>query len=125
MPYQTPSDGLVTGTVSAVGAPAGGFSSRVRACDAAPTSLCSGELDASVQSDGTYQLALPPGTWWVSGVVDVFGFGSTGSEAVSPPRQVTVAAGSHLVERLHRRSLLSPAPIPAADRPPSRRRPAG
>ncbi len=99
VPYQTPSDGLVTGTVSVVGAPAGGFSSSVRACDEAPTSLCSGELDASVQSDGTYQLALPPGTWWVSGVVDVFGFGSTGSEAVSPPRQVTVAAGSHLVER--------------------------
>ena len=99
LPYQTPSDGLLTGTVSAVGAPAGGFGSRVRACDAAPTSLCSGELDAQVQPDGTYQLALPPGTWWVSGVVDVYGFGSTGSESVSPPRQVTVAAGSHLVER--------------------------
>jgi hypothetical protein len=98
MIYQAPTDGVLTGTVSVVGAPAGAFLSTVRACDAAPTSLCSGEVDAQVQSDGTYQLPLPPGTWWVSGVVDVFGVGTTGSESVSPPREVTVAAGSHLIE---------------------------
>ncbi len=96
LPYQRPADGVLTGRVSVIGAPLGGFSSRVRACDTAPTSLCSGEVDAVVQSDGTYQLQLPPGTWWVSGVVDVFGAGTTGSESVSPPRPVTVTAGSHL-----------------------------
>ena len=98
MLYQNPTDGVLSGKVSVIGAPVGGFTSTVRACDAPPTSLCSGEVDAQVQSDGTYALALPPGTWWVSGVVDVFGPGTTGSESVSPPRQVTVVAGSHLLE---------------------------
>jgi hypothetical protein len=99
MPYQEPTGAVLSGKVSVIGAPVGGFTSRVRACDAAPTGSCSGEVDAQVQSDGTYQLPLPPGSWWVSGVVDVFGAGTTGSESVSPPRQVTVVAGSHLLER--------------------------
>ena len=98
MLYQGPTVGVLSGKVSVIGAPVGGFTSTVRACDAPPTSLCSGEVDAQVQSNGSYQLPLPPGTWWVSGVVDVFGVGTTGSESVSPPRQVTVVAGSHLLE---------------------------
>jgi hypothetical protein len=97
VPYQRPAGGVLTGRVSVIGPPLGAFTSRVRACDSVPTSLCSGEVDAQVQSDDTYQLQWPPGTWWVSGVVDVFGAGTPGSESVSPPRQVTVTAGSHLL----------------------------
>jgi len=100
MPYQTPDDGLVTGVVNVVGAPLYDFQTEVRACSAPPTGSCSGEQLTYVESsDGSYQLLLAPGTWWVSGVVDVYGFGPNTTETVSPPREITVTAGSRTVER--------------------------
>ncbi len=34
---------------------------------------CTNEVDAFLGPNGTYQLDLPPGTWWVQGVVYVYG----------------------------------------------------
>lgn len=100
VPYQTPSVGAVSGKVSVTGAPLGGFSAGVRACKAAPVaSSCPGEQDAEVQADGSYQLALAPGTWWVSGFAYVYGSGLEATEVFSPSRQVTVVAGSKVTER--------------------------
>jgi len=98
MPYQTPDVGMVTGAVSVTGAPQYGFYSGVRACNAAPTTSCPGEVDASSQLDGSYQLSLPPGTWWISGVAYLYTTGLS-TEVATTPRPITVSAGSHAVER--------------------------
>jgi hypothetical protein len=99
VPYQTPDDGLVTGLVRVTGAPLYDYQALVRACSAPPAGTCSDEEDSYVNGDGTYQLPLPAGTWWVSGVVDVYGSGPDTTETVSPPQEVTVTAGSKTVLR--------------------------
>jgi hypothetical protein len=98
LPYQTPSTGVVTGKVVVIGAPTNGFQSGVRACSSLPSGTsCSNEQDAFNQSGGLYKLSLAPGTWWVSGFVDVFGFISL-NETTTAPIVVTVTAGSHTIE---------------------------
>jgi hypothetical protein len=99
VPYQKPAEGAVDGTVHAIGAPANGFQSGVQACSAAPTTAapCPGEEQAYSQTDGTYQLVLPAGTWWVSGFIYENGIESQ-TEKTSAPRQVTVVAGATLTE---------------------------
>ena len=53
------------------------------ACSTAPTAgNCTDEVDGQLNSDGTYQLPLFPGTWWVQGVADVY----TGLSDSRPPR---------------------------------------
>ncbi len=95
VPFQAPTVGVVTGEVVVIGAPANGSEAGVQACTAPPSGTsCAGELVASSQADGSYSLALPPGTWWLSGFVDIYtgvGFG----ESTSAPEQVTVVPGSH------------------------------
>jgi hypothetical protein len=95
VPFQAPTLGAVTGKVVVIGAPANGFEAGVQACTAPPSGTsCPGEQDAYSQADGRYSLALPPGTWWLSGFVDLFtglGFG----ESTSAPEQVSVVPGSH------------------------------
>jgi hypothetical protein len=99
VPYQTPDDGVVSGIVRVTGAPLFYYQAQVRACSAPPAGTCTDEQDAYVNGDGTYQLPLPPGTWWVSGVVDVYGSGPNTTETVSPPQEVTVTAGTKTVLR--------------------------
>jgi hypothetical protein len=99
VPYQTPSVGVVEGKVVVVGAPAdGGFQSGVRACSAPPNGTsCPNAQEAYNQSSNLYQLVLQPGTWWVSGFVDVFGSGGV-NESTTQPIVVTVTAGSRTTE---------------------------
>jgi hypothetical protein len=54
---------------------------------------CTDEDDAYLGANGTYQLDLPPGTWWVSGLVYLYD-SSTTQTVTSAPRKVTVVAGS-------------------------------
>ncbi len=99
--YQVPSVGIVTGTVDIVGAPGGGFfQGGAEACTTAPTAkTCTGERVAYTQSDGTYQLPLPPGAWWVSGIAEDFDFNGPGLEQKSTPAvEVTVTAGTQTTE---------------------------
>jgi hypothetical protein len=98
VPYQTPSFGVVVGKVAVIGAPANGFQSGVRACSAPPTGTsCPNEQDAFNQSSDLYQLSLAPGTWWVSGFVDLFG-GVSFNQVTSPSTAVTVTPGSRTTE---------------------------
>ncbi|HEV3132665.1 MAG TPA: hypothetical protein VGY51_11950 [Acidimicrobiales bacterium] len=99
VPYQTPSGGVVSGKVVVIGAPANGFQSGARACSAPLTGTsCPNEQYAyNYQSGGLYQLSLAPGTWWVSGFVDVFG-GVSFNETTSPPTAVTVTPGSRTTQ---------------------------
>lgn len=92
--YQMPAQGLVKGKVIAVGVPQGGFEAGVHACSAPPTATsCPGEQYGYSGSDGSYTLSLSPGTWWVSGFVDVYtGAGLT--ESTSAAQQITVTPGS-------------------------------
>jgi hypothetical protein len=93
-PYQAPTVGAVTGSVSVTGAPEESFSAGAMACSAPPTlGTCADEVDASLGANGQYALDLAPGTWWVSGVVYVYGF-TTNQEFTSAPRQVTVSIGT-------------------------------
>lgn len=91
--YQEPSIGAVTGTVSAVAAPLD-TEVGVRACTSPPSGIvCSGEQDAFPQgSNGTYQLDLTPGRWWLSGFAYVYAF-PTQTEYFSSPVSLTVRAG--------------------------------
>ena len=96
VPFQAPSNGVVTGNLVVIGAPAGGFQSGVEACNTPPTGLiCAGGQEAYTQSDGTYTLALAPGTWWLSGFVDLYSIGGS-TQSTSPAQQVTVVAGIQL-----------------------------
>jgi hypothetical protein len=97
IPYQFPTVGAVVGTVDVIGAPAGGFAggfqAGVQACDAPPTATsCPGQQDGYTQSNGLYQLLLSPGTWWVSGFVDVYGNGYGSGQSTTLPRKVSVTA---------------------------------
>jgi len=100
VPYQTPSVGVVEGKVVVIGAPiSGGFQSGVRACSAPPTGTsCPNAQEAYNQSSSLYQLVLQPGTWWVSGFVDVFGIGAGVNESTTQPVVVTVTSGSRTTE---------------------------
>ena len=93
VPYQQPYSGIVKGTLTVVGI-GGGFNSQVRACSSAPVAgVCTGESYAQMGSNGTYLLQLPPGSWWVQGVVYVYsGFNSR--TLTSAAKQVTVVGGS-------------------------------
>ncbi|MHB1518698.1 MAG: hypothetical protein ACYCVN_04810 [Acidimicrobiales bacterium] len=96
VPFQEPTTGVVTGAVGVVGAPAGGIESGVQACDAPPSGLsCAGGRDAYSQANGTYVLALAPGTWWLSGFADLFTAGGF-SRSTTPAREVTITAGARL-----------------------------
>ncbi|MGA8724687.1 MAG: hypothetical protein WB565_06570 [Acidimicrobiales bacterium] len=93
--YQGPQAGVVTGRVVATGAPTGSFQTGVRACDTPPTATsCSDEQETYTDSNGEYVLPLTPGTWWVSGFVDIFTFGPGVGESVSAPVKLLVASGS-------------------------------
>lgn len=94
VPYQAPTVGAITGKVSVVGVPQYGFQAGARACTTAPVAgSCTGEVDAYLGSTGTYHLDLPPGTWWVQGVV--YDYISPGTQTfTTAPRQVTVSVGS-------------------------------
>ena len=83
-----------------IGAPTGGgFQSGARACSAPPTGTsCPNAQYAFNQSSNLYQLLLQPGTWWVSGFVDVFGIGTGVNESTTQPVVVTVTPGSRTKE---------------------------
>lgn len=96
--YQKPTVGAVVGTVVVIDAPSNGFNSGVQACTAIPTSTsCPGEQEAFAQQGGAYQLVLQPGSWWVSGFIQEFGAQSQ-NQIETPPRHVTVVAGSTVTE---------------------------
>jgi hypothetical protein len=98
VPYQKPTVGAVTGQVIVLDAPSNGFQSGAQACTApSTTTSCPGEQEAFSEQDGTYELILQPGTWWVSGFVQEFGSTSE-SQVNSPPVKVTVVAGSTLTQ---------------------------
>jgi hypothetical protein len=92
--YQPPSYGLVAGTVDVIGVPPQGFEAGVQACNGPWGSpSCTDQELAFAGTNGTYQLPLSPGTWYVQGFLDVFSQ-TEGSEAVSAIRKVTVVAGT-------------------------------
>jgi hypothetical protein len=92
VPYQAPTDGLVTGSVTVTGAPESGYEAIVEACSAPPTELsCDNEEGTNVEDNGDYQLPLSAGTWWVAAVVFSF---ESGQEVVGSPREVVVTAGA-------------------------------
>lgn len=96
VPFQTPTNGVVTGQVVVIGAPTYGFQSGVEACTAQPAGLsCAGGRQAYSQANGTYSLTLPSGTWWLAGFVDLFTGNGLG-QSISPAQEVTVAPGSRL-----------------------------
>ncbi len=98
VPYQLPTVGAVTGSVSVVGAPEFDFQTGVQACSAPPTAnSCSNEQEGYDQSSG-YQLALTPGTWWVSGFVDIYNNGPAEDQSMTPARKVVVKAGVETTE---------------------------
>ena len=96
VPYQKPSVGAVVGTVGVVGSPGTGVQSGVEACTAQPTATsCPNQQEGYGQSDGSFQLVLAPGTWWVSGFVDYYPyFGGNFSQSISPAVKVTIKAGT-------------------------------
>ena len=93
VPFQKPSSGIVKGTLTVVGI-GGGFQPVVRACNSVPVAgACSGEVDAQLGSNGTYQLQLPPGIWWVQGEVYVYS-GFTTETLLSQAKEIGVVAGT-------------------------------
>jgi hypothetical protein len=97
--YQTPTVGVVQGTVDAIGAPQNDFQTGAQACSAPPSgSTCANEQDSYSQENGAYQLELAPGAWWVSGFVQVYGDGPGEQQSSSAPHEVTVTAGKSVVE---------------------------
>jgi hypothetical protein len=98
VPYVTPTQGAVTGTVDVIGAPAGGTEAGAQACTAPPSgTTCQGAVPAYAQSGGAYALLLTPGTWWVQGFVDVPG--STGlTQSTTSPVEVHLSAGQDAKE---------------------------
>ena len=96
VPYEAPAEGVVTGSVKVADAPNGEIDAGVTACSTEPTAgTCTDEVDGQLNSDGTYQLPLFPGTWWVEGVDYVY-TGETTTEITSTPRQETVVAGQRI-----------------------------
>ena len=69
------------------------------ACSAPPTATsCTDLQDGYAGSNGLYQLPLSPGTWWVSGFVDVYGNGVGSDQSTTLPREVSVTADSQKTE---------------------------
>ena len=96
VPYEPPFQGLVTGKVDVSGTPGGDFVPRSWPAappprrGTAPTRSTPGS-----NADGTYQLQLFPGTWWVQGVAYLYnGFNTV--EVTSAARQETVVAGARV-----------------------------
>jgi hypothetical protein len=99
VPYQVPTVGAVTGSVDVVGAPEN-TQAGVEACTTAPTTkVCTDEQGTYINSDGTYRLTLTPGTWWVTGYVDLFDYNGPGLDQTNAtPVKVTVTAGTQTTE---------------------------
>lgn len=98
VPYKSPVEGAVTGTVSVVGAPAnldGDLQLGVEACSTPPTSCVGGRTVFSDQN-GNYKLVLTPGTWSIRGIAQYFTFVGTGYKVEttrSAAQLITVQAG--------------------------------
>ena len=104
MDYSSPADGALTGMVSLFNAPSGSPPGQVQACRVEPVldppppfpAPCS-NISSQVGPDGIYQLALPPGTWWVNeiyfGVIPTAGGGITETEGQGASQKVTITAG--------------------------------
>ena len=93
IPYQKPSSGIVKGTLTVVGI-GGGFQPDVRACNSVPVAgACTGEVDTYLGPNGTYQLHLPSGIWWVQGEVYVYS-GFTTETLLSQAKEIGVVAGT-------------------------------
>jgi hypothetical protein len=106
--YQPSDDGLVTGTVTLLDEPAtlgvGVFG--VEACKA-PAPKAIGDLCAygttQIGPNGTYQLALPAGTWWVAELylyVEIQGDFGEGIPRAGPSKKVVVTIGTSSVVNL-------------------------
>lgn len=96
VPYQSPTDGAVAGTLSVVGAPQNsGVQLEAEACSAPPTKTsCAGFRAAYSDQDGNYELMLPPGTWWIAGIAQAFSYdGESFNSSMSTPQEVVVQAG--------------------------------
>jgi hypothetical protein len=92
--YQTPTDGLVTGTVTVTGAPRGfGAYSGALACQGAGTAGCAAPSTSQPISppNADFQLLVPAGTWSVSGDYQL-NFG--GGVFTGPGQNVAVQAGA-------------------------------
>jgi hypothetical protein len=88
-PYQAPTDGAVTGTVTVIGAPANDFSSGVQACSAKPADgVCQGEQQSYNESTDQYTITLAPGNWWLAGFVQ-----DSSGESTSAYTEIAVKAG--------------------------------
>ncbi len=101
VPYQVPTVGAVAGTVDVIGASGFDYEAGVQACSTAPTAkTCTDEQDAYTESEGTYQMTLTPGTWWVSGFADNFdAYGGPGLDQTNTPAvKITVTAGAQFTE---------------------------
>ncbi len=92
--YVTPTLGAVTGTVNVIGAPANDFNAGVEACSAPPTATsCQGDLETFAGQNGLYDLLLPPGTWWVRGLLYLY-TGTGPDQYYSPTKELQVVAGA-------------------------------
>jgi hypothetical protein len=112
--YQTPTDGLISGTTSLLDAPTmlgelglGGVAG-VEACPSptstSPDEICS-NFTMGIGPSGDYQLAVPAGTWWISELywyLVPLGGGSSTSDPIAggPPQEVVVTAGTSYVVNL-------------------------
>lgn len=93
IPYQTPSEALVEGTVTITGAPAG-FTAEagVGGCPAGgPAAPCPDPQYTLSDVGDTYQLVLPAGPWDLAGFYELQFFGGQFLSAVQP---VDLAPGS-------------------------------
>ena len=91
--YQSPTNGLLTGSVTVIGAPGSGFESGVEACAAPPVAgSCDDEVAISTDANGHYELDLPAGNWWVSGFA--FVFTDDDQQFVGPSREVMITAST-------------------------------
>jgi hypothetical protein len=96
VPYQTPTSGALTGTVTVLNSPNSDFNEAgVEACTSAPTTTsCPGAQETIVEgSNGQYTLVLAPGTWYVAAFVYNFDNPSGALETLSPYKVKTIAAG--------------------------------
>jgi hypothetical protein len=115
--YQTPTDGLISGTTSLLDAPTAigelglGGVAGVEACPSpastSPNETCS-NVTMSIGPSGDYQLAVPAGTWWIAelywDLLPLGGGASTGEPiAGGTPRKVVVTAGTSYVVNLSAR----------------------
>ena len=102
--YVAPTDGAITGTTTLFDAPSGSSPTGVQACSDKPVlnppptfPLPCVYSATSISVDGSYQLALPPGTWWINEIYQLVtpsgGGVFTGTQGDGPSQQVTIVAG--------------------------------